>query len=1154
MTGTTIGHYEVVEKIGAGGMGDVYRAIDTRLGRDVALKVLPEAMASHPERLERFRREAQALAALDHPSIVTIYSVEEANGVHFLTMQLVEGLSLDRVIPHDGLPVERIVAIAIALADALAAAHDKGIVHRDLKPANIMVTSDGRIKMLDFGLAKVGGDSATDATSQTVLQTRDGVVLGTMPYMSPEQITGRPTDHRTDIFSLGVLLYEMASGHRPFWGVSSAELTSAILRDAPQPLSEVRADLPADLVRIVRRCLEKDVRHRIQTARDVCTECEELARQPRAAPMALAPASAPADARAVSARRHSVGRERERHELRAAFNEATAGRGSLLCVAGEPGIGKTTLVEDFLAALALESRCTIARGRCSERLAGTEAYLPFLEALDSLLQGGANPAMARALKQIAPTWYSQVAPPSMRDEDSGSWQGELKSASQERMKRELGALLQDIARSGPLVLFFDDLQWADVSTVDLINFLAAKLDGLGVLIVVTYRPSDMLLAKHPFLQIKPDLQARGVCREIALPFLSTAEIAEYLAMEFPGHRFPAEFSQLIHAKTEGSPLFMADLVRYLRDRGAIAETSGASTLAQTVPDLERELPESVRGMIERKIAQLSDDDRHLLVAASVQGYEFDSSVVAEVLGLEADVVEQRLEALERVFAFVTLINEAEFPNGTLTLRYRFVHVLYQNALYASVRATRRVALNAAVAKALLRMYDSQQSTIAAQLAVLYAAARDFVPAVEHYLQAAQQASRVFAHAEAAALASCGLALVDKLPDSNEMARQELRLRSRQAGSLMVLKGFGAPEVLHTHVRMLELSRRLQDQAQLLRAKLGLSIVYTVRAEYGKAFELAQQGLDLAAAAGDAAMSVQAHFSMGLNASYLGELLDARRHFELSLAHYDRSRHKAIALYGAILNRAHLARALAWLGYHDTARRLMREALATAAEVGHPVGLVNTLSVAAFVEMFYRRMPETLEMSERLIALADEHGFPYYRAIGLVLRGLSRTMLGAPDEGIVLMREGIAAHRAAETWQNHPTYLILLAEAMGHTGRIDQALTTLAEAEPAIARTGERYYEAELYHLRGKLLVERSPDDASAEAERCFLQALEIARRQQAKSWELRAATSLARLWQRQRKAIDAERLLAEIHGWFTEGSDTADLQDAKTLLDDVRAT
>ena len=271
-------------------MGEVYRATDTKLGRDVALKVLPPDVARDPERLARFQREARAIAALNHPHIVTIFSVEETDGVHFLTMELVEGESLDRLISASGLPVEQIVEIASALADALAAAHDKGIVHRDLKPANVMVSGDGRVKVLDFGLAKdVRADSSNDATLTSAGHTQAGIVMGTPAYMSPEQVAGRSLDHRTDIFSLGIILYEMATGHRPFEGTSSAELASAILRDTPAAIASARADLPADLTRIIRRCLEKDPRHRVQTARDVANEFRDFDRQSSSQPVAAQP-------------------------------------------------------------------------------------------------------------------------------------------------------------------------------------------------------------------------------------------------------------------------------------------------------------------------------------------------------------------------------------------------------------------------------------------------------------------------------------------------------------------------------------------------------------------------------------------------------------------------------------------------------------------------------------------------------------------------------------------------------------------------------------------------------------------------------------------------------------------------------------------------
>ena len=267
---SSIAHYRIAAKIGAGGMGEVYRATDTNLGRDVALKVLPAEMARDPDRLARFRHEARVVATLNHPHIVTIFSVEEADGIHFLTMELIEGQALNRLIPPDGLPFDRVVDIGSALAEALTAAHEKGIVHRDLKPANVMVTGDGRVKVLDFGLAKELHPYNPDGATLTAAGTTEmGVVMGTPAYMSPEQVSGRTLDHRTDIFSLGIILYEMASGRRPFQGGSSFELATAILRDTPRPLSEIRADLPEELVGLIARCLEKDAADRFASAHDV---------------------------------------------------------------------------------------------------------------------------------------------------------------------------------------------------------------------------------------------------------------------------------------------------------------------------------------------------------------------------------------------------------------------------------------------------------------------------------------------------------------------------------------------------------------------------------------------------------------------------------------------------------------------------------------------------------------------------------------------------------------------------------------------------------------------------------------------------------------------------------------------------------------------
>jgi serine/threonine-protein kinase len=311
MIGRSLGHYRITAAIGAGGMGEVYRATDTKLGREVAIKMLPAAVAQDPERLARFEREARSLASLNHPNIVTIFSVEEDGGSRFLAMELVEGETLDTLITPGGLPLSRFFEIAVPLADALSAAHERGIVHRDLKPGNVMVTREGRVKVLDFGLAKLeAADSHPDLTSTPTESraplTSAGQVFGTVAYMSPEQTRGGKVDARSDVFSLGVVLYQMVTGERPFQGASAVDMISSILRDSPPSVTDRRGDLPAHLARILRRCLEKEPRDRYQTSRDVYNELRDLRNETTSAAVAASPRSeavvgehAPAAARPV---------------------------------------------------------------------------------------------------------------------------------------------------------------------------------------------------------------------------------------------------------------------------------------------------------------------------------------------------------------------------------------------------------------------------------------------------------------------------------------------------------------------------------------------------------------------------------------------------------------------------------------------------------------------------------------------------------------------------------------------------------------------------------------------------------------------------------------------------------------------------------------
>ena len=282
MIGKTLSYYRILEKLGEGGMGEVYAAEDTQLHRVVALKILPQEMALDSERLQRFQREAQAVAALNHPNVVTIFGVDQADGIHFLTMELVAGKTLAKMIPPRGFALPQFLSIAVPLADAVSAAHQRGIVHRDLKPANVIVGAGGRLKVLDFGLAKLKRDEAIGPEAETVTErelTAQHHVMGTASYMSPEQAEGQPVDARSDIFSLGVVFYQMATGTRPFRGDTAMSVISSILKDAPPTPAAVNPAVPRDLDRIIRRCLAKDPARRYQSAVDLRNDLEELQQQ-----------------------------------------------------------------------------------------------------------------------------------------------------------------------------------------------------------------------------------------------------------------------------------------------------------------------------------------------------------------------------------------------------------------------------------------------------------------------------------------------------------------------------------------------------------------------------------------------------------------------------------------------------------------------------------------------------------------------------------------------------------------------------------------------------------------------------------------------------------------------------------------------------------
>ena len=777
LIGQTVAHYQIIEWLGAGAMGVVYRAKDTNLSRDVALKFLPEEVTRNARAVERFTREARATSALNHPNIVTIHEIAVEGDMHFIVMELVEGRTLQAMLP-DCITITKVKELGAQAARALAVAHAAGIVHRDIKPKNVMVRDDGYVKILDFGLARLMPErleSLDEATNDS--NTGSGVVVGTVRYMSPEQTRGVTVGPASDVFALGIVLYEMSTRQHPFEAVSHQAITRQIQTDSPLPPSRLNPEVSFDLECLIIEMLHKDPQLR-PSAREIETRLIGLGGQVDASPPTRQENWA-----APSFSRHMVGREKPTAALRAELESARSGQGRLVCVTGEPGIGKTTLVNEFVEQLNTERiSYTYARGICSERLAGAEAYLPILELLEHFSREGGE-TVARTLRVLAPTWYVRVVSLSNIDSSAERVLTDARTASQERMKRELHAFFEELCRTRPIVLVLEDVHWADVSTVDLLAYIGSKLDSMPLLIVATYRPTELMLGDHVLARIKLELQGRGLCHELSLDLLTRGDIDKYLALEFPQHRFPVEFAELIHTRTEGSPLFIVDLLRFFRDRRVVIQKAGRWELAEPIAGIADEIPESVRSMVQKKINQLTDDDRRLLTVASVQGYEFEATVVAKALEWDEIEVEERLESLDGVHALVRPVGEHEFPDHTLTLRYTFVHSLYQNSLYGAQSPARRAQASAAVAEALLGLYGKQAATIASELAFLYEEARSFLQSADHFILAAQNAAALYANHEAVELTQRAIASAERLEGRHRHKR--ILMATLQLGKIHV---------------------------------------------------------------------------------------------------------------------------------------------------------------------------------------------------------------------------------------------------------------------------------------------------------------------------------------------------------------------------------
>jgi serine/threonine protein kinase/tetratricopeptide (TPR) repeat protein len=1123
--GTRLGRYLIIDRLGKGGMGEVYVALDPALERRVAIKLLPTEVTGDKHHVRRFTQEAKAASALSHPNIVTIYGFGESEFGQYLVMELINGQRLRSLSPKP-LDSSSVIAIGTQIARALEATHACGIIHRDLKPDNIMVRPDGLVKVLDFGIARLAG--STSNSTPTAL-TLPGTTLGTPEYMSPEQVRGEWLTCASDVFSMGTVLYELATGKHPFEADSTVGFMHSILsRQVIRP-SRLNPSIPLWLESLLMRMLEKEPQTRCAAADVVQAFCEKELEHAPTVPVSATPP------------RRIVGRRKELAELNAALQGAAHGQSMMLCVSGEAGQGKTTLIDGFLQDVSSRPKALVAVGRCSERLAGAGAYLPVLETLESLLTGGDRESTAAVIKSIAPTWYGQLLSTS---------DGPPPSPSEERLKREFVALLQELSSRQPLLVFLDDVHWADASTTDLLLFTSRQMDQLRLLLVTTFRSAELYSSNHPFLQLHREMQTHRLSRELPLEFFSVADIREYLDLRFPGHSFPDELAQKLAQRTEGNPLFIADLLRYMQEQEAIMIREGCWSLAGPLTSLLNGMPDTVRSMVQRTMGQLEEDERKLLAAASVQGNDFDSAVLAQAIAMDAVELEDKLEKLERKSGFLRPIDEHELPDRTLTLRYRFVHVLYHDHLYESVRPARRALLSKAIGRALQHFYGSQSERIAAQLAALFDAAREFESSAAFYQTAAQNALRLFAGTEAEALARRGLVVVQGVTETPERSRLELALHGSLALALRNQKTHASTEALESHRRVKELSQECGDQRGSLFAQLGMFWSALSSCDFSGARERTNECLCIAERMGDPAVLMQTRFLIGYSLFHRAEHPGAEQNLQEAVSLYDEARDARLVETFGLDVRANglaiLALSCWYRGFPDEAQRRMREAVVLARAGQHPVPLSVVLVSHAMLCDLLDDPRSMKTAAEEVIEIANKHGLQKNTLFwGKFALGWSMTRLGEPAGGCALMREAINEAETIRMSLALPLFGLGLASALFENGQSEEAAAAIELYISQAERSGPCERLAEMYRVKGEILLRSGVVEPGEEF---LVRALNTARRFGQRSSELRAAMSLGTLHHQRGQREAARSLLSDVYSAFTEGFDTPDLMRAKSLI------
>jgi predicted ATPase len=869
----------------------------------------------------------------------------------------------------------------------------------------------------------------------------------------------------------------------------------------------------------------------------------------------------------------------------------------VIFVTGDAGSGKTALIQEF-AQYAHDTRpdLVVAVGNCNAHTGIGDPYLPFREILE-LLAGDVEaqwaagaltsdhalrlwnvlPITGEALVESGPDLINTFIPgdrlarhAQAHQTGNAVWKtrllelverkaaaAEFHNLNQTALFEQITRVLRAISRQAPLVLIVDDLQWADLGSISLLFHLGRQLAGSRILLIGAYRPEEIAIGRdgerHPLASVTRELQRLYGDMLVDLDLAERSDFVDAVLDSEP-NRLGSSFRQLLFRQTNGHPLFTIELLRGLQERGDLRRDVDGRWIEGPYLDWEKQ-PARVEAVVAERVGRLAPPLREALRVASVEGELFTAEVVAQIRGSsEQDMLEQLSGDLDRRHQLVRAHSIVR-TDGRLLSHYRFRHIQIQKYLYSSLDEVERVHLHERVGSVLENLYGGnlENATIAPQLARHFQEAGITDKAIRYLHLAGERALQLSAYQEAIVHLSNSLSLLNTQPESGDRTSLELDLQLTM-GQAWLGKGHPTVEIEAAYARARDLGRQSGLISQLCIAIGGLTILNYVRAQLHQAREFAQEALSMAQGEKQPMLELLGHWYVGITHFALGDFTGARESFDRTIAAYDPETHHHVLLEicgsdGGLSAIAYDACCLWCLGFPDQALKRREEALALARWFGHPFTLEDVLCYAGgILDVMRRDGPSLKKTTGEMIAIAEANNFVGWSRIASILHGEGLARVGETGEGIALMNAGLANKVASGEHLDLPGRYCSLAETQLMIGQLAEAEAALGEAFRWLEVTDERTWEAELHRVQAEWFVATGRD---ADALESFERALDTARRQQAKSWELRTAVSLARFMQSRGRAAEARRMLAGVNNWFSEGFDTPDLVTARALLDEL---